>query len=129
MRIQIDLTSKVPIYQRIRDEIVMGIGRGDLKTSDVLPSVRQLALDLGINHMTVNKAYQQLKAEHFIVIDRRQGATIADKPLDLSDFNEKHKSKLTMVLAEGLSKVTDASLYRKKVMDLLDDMIQERESK
>lgn len=129
MRIQIDLTSDTPIYQQIRDEIVLGLGRGELSEGDVLPSVRQLALDLGINHMTVNKAYQQLKAEQFIVIDRRKGATIAVKPQNSKKMSAKHKDKLTMVLAEGLSQVPDPKNYRQNVLDLLDAMIKERSSK
>ena len=76
MLIQLDMASDIPIYVQLRNQIVMGIGRGELKMGEKLPTVRQLAQDAGVNTMTVNKAYQVLKAEGFIEIDRRHGATV-----------------------------------------------------
>ena len=76
MLITLDTTSSIPIYVQLRNQIVTGIGRGELKAGEHLPTVRQLAADAGVNTMTVNKTYQLLKAEGFIEIDRRQGATV-----------------------------------------------------
>ena len=71
MILSLDMSSDVPIYVQLRNQIVTGIGKGELKAGESLPSVRQMAQDAGINSMTVNKAYQILKAEGFIEIDRR----------------------------------------------------------
>lgn len=76
MIIKLDFESDIPIYQQLRHQIVMGIGSGDLVLGEALPTVRQLAKDAGVNPMTVNKAYQLLKQEGFIVIDRRHGAKV-----------------------------------------------------
>ena len=56
MIIRIDQSDEDPIYLQIRDQIIEGIARGELSPGDGLPSVRQLAADLGINLHTVNKA-------------------------------------------------------------------------
>ena len=74
MIISLDTSSDVPIYVQLRNQIVTGIGKGELCVGETLPSVRQMAADAGINSMTVNKTYQILKAEGFIEIDRRKGA-------------------------------------------------------
>lgn len=74
MIIELDMSSSTPIYVQLRNQIVKGIGKGELKTVEKLPTVRQLASDAGVNTMTVNKAYQILKNEGFIRTDRRLGA-------------------------------------------------------
>mgnify|MGYP000092738006 len=56
MIIELDMSSSTPIYVQLRNQIVKGIGKGELKTGEKLPTVRQLASDAGVNTMTVNKA-------------------------------------------------------------------------
>ena len=58
MIIELDMSSSTPIYVQLRNQIVKGIGKGELKTGEKLPTVRQLASDASVNTMTVNKAYQ-----------------------------------------------------------------------
>lgn len=87
MIIELDMNSSTPIYVQLRNQIVMGIGRGELKLGESLPTVRQLAQDIGVNTMTVNKAYQILKTEGYIKIDRRHGAIVSDNiDMDKNDF-------------------------------------------
>lgn len=69
--------SDIPIYQQIRDQIVLGISDGRLKPREQLPTVRALAEEIGINSMTVNKAYQLLKQQGYIIADRRNGARVS----------------------------------------------------
>ncbi|MEG0758409.1 MAG: GntR family transcriptional regulator, partial [Raoultibacter sp.] len=57
MIIRIDQRSTEPLYLQLRSQIIASIAQGDLVPGDVLPSVRSLANDLGINLHTVNKAY------------------------------------------------------------------------
>ena len=76
MILSLDMGSEVPIYVQLRNQIVTGIGKGELAVGERLPTVRQLAQDAGVNVMTVNKTYQLLKLEGFIEIDRRKGAIV-----------------------------------------------------
>lgn len=108
MIITLDTSSQTPIYVQLRNQIVMGIGRGDFSLGESLPSVRQMAKDIGINTMTVNKTYQILKSEGFIEIDRRRGAIVStDQDADI-DFREKLEDELELLSAEakvkGISK-------------------------
>lgn len=101
MIIELDMNSSTPIYVQLRNQIVMGIGRGELKLGESLPMVRQLAQDIGVNTMTVNKAYQILKTEGYIKIDRRHGAIVSDNiDMDIV-FREKLENELELLLAEA----------------------------
>lgn len=79
MLLQLDFNSDTPIYQQIRDQIVLGIADGSLESGQRLPTIRALADEAGINMMTVSKAYQLLKQEGYIQTDRRSGATVAPR--------------------------------------------------
>lgn len=101
MIIELDMNSSTPIYVQLRNQIVMGIGRGELKLGESLPTVRQLAQDIGVNTMTVNKAYQISKTEGYIKIDRRHGAIVSDNiDMDIV-FREKLENELELLLAEA----------------------------
>ena len=77
MLLKLDYASEVPIYQQIRNQIVLGIANGSLLPGDRLPTIRALAEEAGINMMTVSKAYQLLKQEGYIITDRHKGAAVA----------------------------------------------------
>lgn len=79
MLLHLDFNSGVPIYQQIRNQIVLGIADGSLESGQRLPTIRALADEAGINMMTVSKAYQLLKQEGYIQTDRRSGATVAPR--------------------------------------------------
>ena len=80
MVIEIRDGSDVPIYLQLRNQIVAGISDGRLAPGERLPTVRALAEELGVNVMTVNKAYQLLKQEGFLCTDRRNGARVREWP-------------------------------------------------
>ena len=107
MVIRIDFNSSEAIYVQLRNQIVMGIASAQLKDGDSLPSVRQLADEIGINMHTVNKAYTVLKQEGFIRLDRRSGAVIAvdiNKLAALEDLECQMKVLLAKARCKNISK-------------------------
>ena len=76
MVIKLDFASDLPIYQQIRNAVVIGIAHGTFKPGEKLPAIRALADEAGVNMMTVDKAYQLLRQEGYIQLDRRSGAMI-----------------------------------------------------
>ena len=76
MLIQLDLQSETPIYMQLRNKIIEGIAAKELVMGEGLPSVRTMASDLGVNMQTVNKTYQMLKNDGFILIHRQKGVVI-----------------------------------------------------
>ncbi|MDS0524586.1 GntR family transcriptional regulator [Clostridium sp. SHJSY1] len=122
MIITLDMSSSIPIYVQLRNEIVMGIGLGKLKVGEGLPTVRQMAQDIGVNNMTVNKAYNILKTEGYIEIDRRHGAKVSPA-LDLTrEFKEKLESELLLIIAESTIKGVEKKDFLKMCSDIFDSM-------
>jgi len=100
--IEINTLSTSPLYEQLRDQVVLGIAAKKLVLNEALPSVRSLATDLGINFHTVNKAYSILSDEGYIVIDRRKGAMVAQPTTDNDSFLSKLSQKLALNAAEAI---------------------------
>ena len=66
MNIFLDYHSRTPIYEQIKEQIVLDVSRGVLKKDDQLPSLRQLSSQLGINVNTVKRALSELEAQGVI---------------------------------------------------------------
>jgi DNA-binding transcriptional regulator YhcF (GntR family) len=105
MYLTIDFQSDKPIYLQLKQQIIAGIAKGSLQEGESLPSVRQLAQDIGINLHTVNKAYSLLKDDNFILMDRRKGAVVNSKEnMAAGDFKARLVEDLTPVIAEFFCK-------------------------
>ena len=76
MKIIINSSSMVPIYEQIVDQIKAQIVSGDLKENDIRPSVRGLAKDLKISALTVKKAYDNLEQDGFTVTVHGKGTYV-----------------------------------------------------
>ena len=101
MFVVIDLESEIPIYQQIRDRVIEGIADGALRPGSVLPSTRQLAADFGVNFHTVNKAYDLLRQEGVVRVNRKQGAVVNPESPPSSDFLTSWEARLRTLLAEA----------------------------
>ena len=117
MIIKIDFESEEAIYIQLRNQIIMGIATDRIHEGDSLPSVRQLAENIGINMHTVNKAYTVLKQEGYIKLDRRRGAVIA---LDIDKIRsiERLREELSVLLARSVCK----NVSREEVHALVDEI-------
>ena len=106
MILNVDFSSDTPLYQQLRDQIVVGIAEGKLSPGEQLPTIRALAKESGINMMTVSKAYQLLKQEGYITTDRRSGARVAATGrVTVSDTVRKElKVRISELRLSGLSK-------------------------
>ena len=118
MIIELNTSSDTPIYVQLRNQIVLGIGRGELKEGEGLPTVRQLAQDAGINVMTVNKAYGVLKAEGFIEIDRRHGAKGCTRQDFGGEYKEKVEAELELLITETSLKGMKKEEFMKKCEEI-----------
>ena len=124
MLIEIDFNSDEAIYIQLRNQIIMGIATSTIHEGDTLPSVRQLADNIGINMHTVNKAYNVLRQEGFLQLDRRRGAVICideDKLEALQDLIE----QLRVLLAKGSCK----NITKEEVHELVDEIYADYEQR
>ena len=107
--IQILTNSDVPIYKQIREQVRTAILKGELQTGEQLPSARQLATNLGINMLTVHKAWNELRQEGLIESRRGEGMFVLPQTREFSEEQKlqslKTKGQEFLVLANsyGLS--------------------------
>lgn len=120
MLIEIDFSSDEALYIQLRNQIIVGIATSKIREGDTLPSVRQLADNIGINMHTVNKAYTVLKQEGFVKVDRRRGAVIA---IDIDKLRamDEMKRDFKILLAKGSLK----HISREEVHELIDEIYNE----
>ncbi|NLM06451.1 MAG: GntR family transcriptional regulator [Tissierellia bacterium] len=121
MIISIDPLANTPIYTQLINQIIIGIAEGKLKKGEALPSTRQLALDSGINTMTVNKAYQELKAKGFIEIHRSEGTKVATNFPDTTE-KEIFKEQIKILYAESRLLGVSKDEWKEWIKDLENEM-------
>ena len=122
MIIKIDFNSDEALYIQLRNQIIMGIATSQLAVGDSLPSVRQLADNIGINMHTVNKAYSVLRQEGYIKLDRRKGAVVAID-YDQVVATGQIMTMLQSVLAEAICK----DIQRDDIHAMVDEIYDEFE--
>ena len=116
----IDFNSDEALYVQLCNQIIMCIANEKIHEGDSLPSVRQLADNIGINMHTVNKAYSVHRQEGYIKLDRRHGAVIA---LDIDRI--KAMNELTDELRVVVAKAMCRNISADKIHALVDDVIAE----
>ena len=122
MFLKINFESEMPIYEQLRRQIVIGIASGQLGPGEELPSVRQLGGDIGINLHTVNKAYNILKTEGYLISDRRKGTMVKDPlPEREEEATEKLKSELRYLVADSKNRSISKEEFLKYCGDLYDE--------
>lgn len=100
MRIIINSSSMIPIYEQIVEQIKAQILSGELKENDNLPSVRTLSKDLRISALTVKKAYDSLEQEGFTVTVHGKGTYVAaaNKEMMMEEYRREIEEDLTEVI-------------------------------
>ena len=102
MKIIINTSLMVPIYEQIVDQIKMLIRNGELKENDSLPFVRTLSKELKISALTVKKAYDNLESEGFTVTVHGKGTYVAAVNTEL--LLEEQKKELEADLEQAIQK-------------------------
>jgi DNA-binding transcriptional regulator YhcF (GntR family) len=108
--LRIDLASRVPVYEHIVSGLRAELVSGWFVPGDKLPTVRALAMDLGIHHNTVAEAYRRLAEEGWLELKRHRGATVRERcrpqagPQTLEGFTRPLRELVAKGLAQGLSR-------------------------
>ena len=117
MLITIDFNSDEAIYVQLRNQIIIGIATSTIREGDNLPSVRELADNIGINMHTVNKAYSILRQEGYVKLDRRKGAVICIDADKMQAINEM-MNEMRVIVAQGICR----SVSREEVHQIIDQI-------
>lgn len=109
LTLRIDLDSAVPAYRQIVDGIRILLVNGKLAPGAELPSVRRVAMDLGVHFNTVAEAYRTLADEGWLDLKHGRGAMVvqrsapAAKAERLAEFRHRLRALVAEAQAQGAS--------------------------
>ncbi|MCG1010252.1 GntR family transcriptional regulator [Salinicoccus sp. ID82-1] len=118
--INLDLKSRIPIYEQLIDRIKQLIIQGVIKPDEKLPSVRNLAQELTINPNTIQKAYRELEREGYIYSLPGKGSFVSEvkaqeNDLKIQELTQDFKRIVSELLYLGTSKERLIALIQKTV--------------
>ena len=127
---QVFPNSGLPIYRQLVDQVRRHVATGRLQLGAFLPSVRQAALELQINPMTVSKAYSLLEREGFVEMVRGQGMRVAERGGTTGNVSVKQRQEQLLPLARQLAaEAHQLSLSPQQIRSLVDRVIKELDGK
>ncbi len=110
----------VPIYLQIMNFVKKLIIKGIFKPGDKVPSVRDMAVFLGVNPNTVQKAYEELEREKVVFIKRGLGNFVSEGE------NLVENLKISMVkeiLQKQIGELKDLGLSREEIMKIIEEIL------
>ncbi|MBP5160037.1 MAG: GntR family transcriptional regulator [Lachnospiraceae bacterium] len=116
----IDESSDEAFYIQLRNQIICAIANATIRNGDSLPSVRDMAEEIGINMHTVNKAYAILRQEGYLTLDRRRGAVISID-MDKLEALDRLKDQMRVILAQAVCK----NVSREEIHEIADEVLNE----
>jgi len=127
---QVFPNSGLPIYRQLIDQLRHLIVSGRLRPNDFLPSVRQVALELEVNPMTVSKAYSLLERDGVVELVRGQGMRVAQRqtPAENGSLRQRQE-KLMPLLRQVAAEAYQLHLSNAQVKLLIDRVIKELDGK
>lgn len=123
MWFNINPASSIPIYMQLINEVKAAIARGVLAPGERMPTVRDLACSLGINPLTISKAYQKLEQEGVLVTMRSRGTFVAQKPAITDKTAE--LAKVREMLDRVLIEAYHAGITPDEIKTLLEESIRD----
>ena len=119
MRIILSSTSSVPMYEQIKTQVRNAVHAGELTEGALLPSLRQLALELRVSVITVTRAYNDLVAEGLVRNEHGRGFVV--RAVDADQADSALAARLDTATAELVSAARAARLtiddIRRKIED------------
>ena len=123
MYIIISNSSNTPIYEQIKEQIKNKIVSNELKTGELLPSIRSLAKDLRISVITTKNAYEELEKEGYIETIPSKGTYVADKNIEL--IREEQLQKIESLIDTAVSIARISNISKEEIQDMLEILYEE----
>ena len=124
MLIVVDPHSGVPVYRQLMDQIKFHIVSGVLGPGEELPSTRVLSAELGVNPMTISKAYSFLEKED--VIERRPGRPLVVKAVEAPDLEDRRMDQIRQSLAGSVTVVRQLGVEAGDAVRVFEELLAAR---
>lgn len=117
----IDNSSKTPIYEQIKTQILALVSSGVLKPGDKLPSLRSLSSSMSLNINTIKKVFSELENDGVIISVLGSGSYVSDNAVRNPKILEKAENELT----EALRSAKSAGVTKEEVLSLVEKIYEE----
>ncbi len=123
MRIVISNQSELPIYAQIREQIKEQILNGLINEGTVLPSIRQLAKELGVSVITTTRAYNELESEGFISSVQGKGSIVRKR--DNNMIREQYLKRIEEGLESAFATAKLIGMSKEELKEIFEALLQE----
>ena len=123
--IVVDPHSGVPVYRQLMDQVKFHVASGLLAPGDELPSTRALSAQLGVNPMTISKAYSFLERDQ--VVERRPGRPLVVKKIEGELIRDRKGEQLRESLASTVTMVKQLGIDRDEAIAIFSDLLRDDE--
>ena len=121
MLISVDVHSGVPVFRQIMDQVRFQIASGVLEPGDELPPTRTLSAELGVNPMTISKAYGYLEKEG--VVERRPGRPLVVRRIRSKKLEKARIAQLQQALAPVITVTRQLKIEEEDAVNLFRTML------
>jgi GntR family transcriptional regulator len=123
LKIIISNQSELPIYAQIKEQIKEQILNGQIKEGTVLPSIRNLAKEVGVSVITTTRAYNDLEAEGFIATMQGKGSVVL--PKDNKLLKEKYLMRIEQGIETAVETAKNIGMTKTEVKKIIDSVWEE----
>lgn len=116
MELQVNTSSKEPIYRQLATQVREGVARGRLKAGEKLPSVRELSRSLVVNPNTIARAYTELERDGVLITRQGMGVFVAAPSCDLT--KKAKRKKLQEQIDALLTEAVYLGFPKQELLDL-----------
>lgn len=120
--LQVSDKSGVPVWVQIRNHMIFLIRSGQLRPGDTLPTVRDLAVKLGVNYNTIHKVYQDLETDGLVSSGRGRRSTIAE--IDASEL-QPPDSPVDIIIEELMRAAKETGISKKDVLHRVEEALKD----
>ena len=122
MNIIISNQSELPIYAQIREQIKEQILNGQIEEGSALPSIRQLAKEVGVSVITTTRAYSDLEEEGFITSVQGKGSIVLSK--DNAFLREQYLVRIEEGLETAIRTAKSAGLSKDELVSIFQNLLE-----
>lgn len=123
MRIILSNQSELPIYAQIKEQIKEQIMNGTIPEDTVLPSIRQLARELGVSVITTTRAYGDLEKEGFVAARQGKGSVVLSRDNEL--VKEQYLKRIEESLQAAIENAGYVHIGEEELVEMLRTLIKE----
>ena len=123
MKVIVSNQSELPIYVQIKEQIKEQIMNGTIPEGETLPSIRQLAKNLGISVITTTRAYSELEQEGFIAARQGKGSVVL--PRDNEMVREQYLKRIEQAFETAIVNARYAQIQNDELVSILEALLHE----